>query len=98
MTPKRLLLYAEYGFGDTIQFARFALLAADAGLQVTLEVQPELRGLLSSLPAITVLRRGDELPQFDAHLELMSAPHVLHVTVPPVPVPYLAADETRVAR
>ena len=105
LTPKRLLLYAEQGFGDTIQFARFALLAADAGLQVTLEVQPELRGLLSSLPAITVLQRGDELPQFDAHLELMSAailwsarPHVLHVTVPPAPVPYLAADETRVAR
>src|SRR5262249_31704678 len=67
---KRVLLYAEQGLGDTIQFARFARFArtlAESGREIILEVQRPLKGLLSSLPGVTVVRKGDSLPPYDAH-------------------------------
>jgi tetratricopeptide (TPR) repeat protein len=98
LAGKRLLLYAEAGLGDTIQFARFACTVAKGAANVTVEVQAPLRGLLQSLHGVTVIGAGDARPAFDYHLPLMSVPHVLG-TVPntiPAPVPYLAADPDRV--
>ena len=99
-TGKRIFLYSEAGLGDTIQFARFARSVADAGGKVTLEVQPVLAGLLRSLPGVTVIPAGEQLPQFDFHLPLMSVPFVRGTTIASIPadVPYLAADPARIER
>jgi hypothetical protein len=68
------LLYAERGLGDTIQFSRFTSSIAAQGGDVLLEVPPALRGLLRSLPDVKVTRRGEALPEYDAHLPLMACP------------------------
>ncbi|HLY46731.1 MAG TPA: tetratricopeptide repeat protein [Stellaceae bacterium] len=96
---KRLLLYAEQGLGDTIQFARFAPLLASRGATVLLAVQPALRALLRSLPGVAaVLSDGDALPDFDCQLPLMSVPHVCGLGEAQLAgdIPYLAADPARV--
>ena len=90
------LLYAEQGFGDTLQFCRYAALAADRGVKVVLEVQPPLVRLMRRLdPRITVIARGETLPLFDWQCPLMSLPLVLGAE-PPSPSGYLRADPERV--
>ncbi|HTB03633.1 MAG TPA: tetratricopeptide repeat protein [Bradyrhizobium sp.] len=97
---KRLLLHAEQGFGDTIQFARYAAQAASRGADVVLEVQPSLAPLLSGLFGIEVVAAGrDPLPAFDLHCPLLSLPR-LHATTPatiPGGVPYIVAPADRIA-
>ncbi len=96
ITGKTLLLHAEQGMGDTIQFCRYAMAAADRGARVILEVQRPLQALLSTLegPA-AVIARGDALPAFDIHCPLMSLP--LAFGTAPAPIPYLSADPARAA-
>jgi tetratricopeptide (TPR) repeat protein len=96
---RRLLLYSEQGLGDTIQFSRFASLIAKQGAEVLLEVPPCLQGLLSGLEGVKVIRSGEAPPDYDAHLPLMSLPHLLGVTSETIPasVPYLFAEPTRIA-
>ena len=90
-----LLIHAEQGFGDTIQFCRYATLAAARGLRVILEVQEPLVRLLRGLSGVDrVLRRGDDLPAFDRHCPMLSLPLALRttrMTIPAAPS-YLAAD------
>jgi tetratricopeptide (TPR) repeat protein/GR25 family glycosyltransferase involved in LPS biosynthesis/ADP-heptose:LPS heptosyltransferase len=98
---KRVLLYAEQGMGDTIQFARFARSVAQLGAAVILEVQPRLKGLLERLACdAVVVRKGEELPEYDRHLPLMSAPFILGFDPQsdPAQVPYLSADPVRIDR
>jgi tetratricopeptide (TPR) repeat protein len=89
LRDRAILLHAEQGLGDTIQFVRYVERVAARGARVILEVQPPLAGLLSGLPgAIQVLRRGDVLPPFDLHCPLMSLPLAL---AEPAPTPNLGA-------
>jgi tetratricopeptide (TPR) repeat protein len=91
---KILLLHAEQGFGDTLQFCRYAPLAAARGLRVILEVQPALLRLMESLEGVElVCGRGGALPHFDLHAPLLSLPGALGTTVETIPaaVPYLHA-------
>jgi tetratricopeptide (TPR) repeat protein len=97
---KTILLHAEQGFGDTIQFIRYLRPVAGLGARVILELQGELKGLLSGLPgAHTVIARGERLPDFDLHCPLASLPLAFKTDVDTVPatVPYIAAPEDRVA-
>jgi tetratricopeptide (TPR) repeat protein len=90
-----VLLHAERGLGDTIQFCRYARLLAEQGASVVLEVQAPLRRLLSSLEgASQVLTRGDVLPAFDRHCPLMSLPLAFKTTLAsiPAPIPYIKTD------
>jgi tetratricopeptide (TPR) repeat protein len=94
---KRLLLYAEQGFGDTIQFARYASLVAARGARVILEVQTPLKSLLTGLNGVeAVVAKGDRLPPFDLHCSLLSLPFLFGTTRDTIPadVPYIrpAAD------
>lgn len=98
----RLLIIAEQGLGDTLQFCRLAPLAAarlapDATL--TFEVQRPLISLLrDQWPGIAVVGQGDRLPDFDAYLPLLSLGGVLeqdHQTIDGAP--YLRPDPDRVA-
>lgn len=92
-----LLVWAEQGLGDGIQFARFASLAAERCGQVVLECRPPLARLLRSLPGVPrVVAMGDELPPFDAHIPAMSLPHVLGATPDTIAAratPYLAVPQ-----
>ena len=61
LVGKTILLHAEQGFGDTIQFARYAPLAAERGAKVILEVQAELKTLMSRMAGVAaVLGQAEE--------------------------------------
>jgi len=96
-----ILLHAEQGLGDTLQFARYAPLVKARGGHVVLEGQAELRAVLAGCPGVDrLLSRGEPRPDFAAHAPLMSLPGILGTTVDNVPaaVPYLRADADRVRR
>ena len=99
ISGRRILLHTEQGLGDTIQFCRYASLAAERGARVILVVQPPLRSLFESLPApMEVLPEGEPLPAFDLHCPLPSLPLAFRTTLDNIParVPYLTASEERV--
>jgi tetratricopeptide (TPR) repeat protein len=97
---KTLLIHAEQGLGDTLQFCRYATLAAERGLHVVLEVQKPLQRLLSGLTGPqTVIARGDALPHFDLQALMLSLPHLFGTVLETIPaaIPYLSADAGAVA-
>lgn len=96
---RTILLHAEQGLGDTLQFCRFAERVAARGATVLLEVQPELKALLRQLPGIdAVIAQGEALPAFDWHCPLLSLPYALGLewTTLPAQTPYLRADPDQV--
>jgi Tfp pilus assembly protein PilF len=100
LAGKTILLHAEQGFGDTIQFARYAPLVAARGARVVLEVQRALTPLCAGLPGIAeVVAYGDALPAFDCHCPLLSLPLAFATEAATVPadVPYLAPRADAVA-
>ena len=86
---KVILLHAEQGFGDTIQFVRFIPDVVRLGGVVLLEVQPGLYRLLADLDGVqSCLQQGiDALPPFDVHCPLMSLPYLLGITIDSIPSP-----------
>jgi tetratricopeptide (TPR) repeat protein len=101
LTGKTILLHAEQGLGDTVQFARYAPLLAQQGAKVLLEVQPALKPLLSGLAGVAAaIAQGEALPPFDLHCPLGSLPLACKTEVASVPaeIPYLSAPDERVAR
>lgn len=98
---RHVLLYAEQGLGDTLQFCRYAQLLAAHARSVTLQVQKPLVPLLrQSLPDLAIISQDEARPSYDLHLPLMSLMKVMGTTVEsiPAPVPTLKADPARVAR
>lgn len=98
---KTILLHAEQGLGDTLQFCRYAALVAAKGARVVLEVQSELVRLLDGLEGVAELvASGDPLPAFDFHSPLLSLPLALRTTVETIPArtPYLFAEARASAR
>lgn len=92
---RRLLLHAEQGAGDTIQFARYVPLICERGGEVLLESPGSLARLLSTLEGgARIIRPGETIPPFDLHLPLGSAMRALGTEVASIPakVPYLWAD------
>ncbi|HKX10381.1 MAG TPA: tetratricopeptide repeat-containing glycosyltransferase family protein [Stellaceae bacterium] len=100
LAGKSILLHAEEGFGDTIQFCRYAPLAARKGARVILEVPALLKSLMRSLDGVDVLiDDGEPPPSFDFHCPLMSLPLAFGTTLESIPsaARYLAADPAQVA-
>jgi len=91
---KTILLHAEQGFGDTVQFCRYSRLVAALGATVVLEVQPALMSLLATLEGVDQLvATGAPLPRFDYQSPLLSLPLAFHTTLETIPAePYLSAD------
>ena len=100
LAGRTLLLHAEQGLGDTLQFARFVEHLLEPGVSIVIECQKPLAGLLQSLGPVRVVSQGEPLPPFDSHLPLMSLPNVLGTRLDTIPaaVPYLAADPAKIAR
>jgi tetratricopeptide (TPR) repeat protein len=89
---KTILLHSEQGFGDTLQFCRYAPLVAARGARVILEVEEPLQGLLAGLAGTTrVIAKGDRLPDFDLQCPLLSLPLAFRTKLETIPsaVPYL---------
>ena len=83
---RTLLLHCEQSLGDTLQFGRYAVDAADAGARVVLQVQPGLVRLVKTLDARCQCIGSDEpAPPFDLHTPLMSLPRAFRTTVQTVP-------------
>ncbi|WP_027797103.1 tetratricopeptide repeat protein [Paraburkholderia acidipaludis] len=96
---KVILLHAEQGLGDTLQFCRYASMLARRGAQVVLEVQPELVRLLAPLEGVArIVAQGEPLPPFDLHCPLLSLPLAFETDVASIPgaTPYLFADSQAV--
>src|SRR5262249_1130779 len=101
LAGKTILVHAEQGLGDTLQFIRYAPLVNRRGGTVVVECQRSLLALLSRCPGIDrLVDRGSPLPDFDVHVPLLSLPRVFGTTLATVPaeVPYLFADPRLVER
>lgn len=85
---RTLLIHAEQGLGDTLQFVRYVPLAAARGGRVVLAVQPALVRLLHGTPgAAEVVPAGAVLPDFDVFVPLLSLPRLFGTTLESVPPP-----------
>ncbi|WP_144152944.1 tetratricopeptide repeat protein [Paraburkholderia sp. BCC1885] len=101
LAGKTILVHAEQGFGDTLQFCRYATLLAERGAHVVLEVHPPLKSLLMTLhESVQVVPAGELLPTFDCHCPLLSLPFAFATDQQSVPnrTPYLHPDRARVQR
>jgi tetratricopeptide (TPR) repeat protein len=97
---KTLLVHAEQGLGDTLQFCRYIPLLESQGIRVIFEVQPALAKILQSAPMrASVVAVGAPLPPFDLRSPLLSLPWLLGTELDSIPggVPYLRADPARAA-
>ncbi len=93
---RTLLVHAEQGFGDTLQFVRYVPLLAQRGARIVLEVQPPLLALIAPLAGqarITVIAQGMPRPRTDLQCPLLSLPLALGTSMDTLPAstPYLAA-------
>src|SRR5438067_1812247 len=98
---RTILLHAEQGLGDTIQFVRYVPMLARAGAKVVLEVQPQLKALLGQIEgAAAVVARGELLPAFDVHCPLGSLPLALRTEPATIPNTdrYIGADDAYMAK
>ena len=98
LAGRTLLIHAEQGLGDTIQFCRYPL-PADG--RVIFEVQPRIARLIGSLTdAPRIVRAGEALPPFDLECPLMSLPAIRGTTEATIPasIPYLFAEPEAVTR
>jgi tetratricopeptide (TPR) repeat protein len=98
---KTILLLSEGGYGDMLQFVRFAALVAERGAKVLLECKPELATLFDTVAGVErVIPRGQPRPPFDLHMPIQSLPRIFGITPDNVPnqVPYLTPPADRVRR
>jgi Flp pilus assembly protein TadD len=98
---KAVVLHAEQGLGDTIQFSRFARHVQTLGAYVALEVQPHLLPLFASFGgADSLMPVGGAVAHFDFECPLMSLPLAFQTGLNPVPshFPYLQAESARVRK
>ncbi len=97
---KRLFLWSEQGYGDTLQFIRYASLAARRGARVTVHARAPLTRILQSVKGIERIGlRGDPVPDYDYQCPLMSLPGAFETAGDTIPWegPYLRADPEEVA-
>ncbi len=101
LAGKTILLHAEQGLGDTVQFVRYVPRLAQMGARVVLEVQPALKELLGGLDGVaSIAGRGEPLPPYDVHCPLGSLPLAFKTDVSNVPaaIPYLTASDARLEK
>jgi tetratricopeptide (TPR) repeat protein len=99
LAGKTILLVAEQGLGDTIQFIRYASLVASQGARVLLHCQQPLVPLVHTCPSVDELFVTDDpLPSFDYYIPLLSLPGIFKSDLRTIPahVPYLSTDSSLV--
>jgi tetratricopeptide (TPR) repeat protein len=100
LARRTLLLYADAGLGDTLQFVRYLPMVAEKGGSIVLQVQPSLVPLLQANTKVSVVARGEPLPRFDLHLPLIGLPRVFATTLGNIPatMPYLHPDAAKLTQ
>jgi hypothetical protein len=94
LVGKTILLYAEQGLGDTLQFVRYAPLLQARGARVIVECQPLLVRLIAAMPQVAQVGiQGEDFSSFDFHSSLMRLPFILGTELANIPFPlgYLKA-------
>jgi tetratricopeptide (TPR) repeat protein len=100
LAGKTILLHAEQGLGDTLQFLRYVPRLAEQGARVVVCVQPELKALVNGLSGAAAVIGSDEpAPAFELHCPLPSLPLAFRTELATIPggVPYLRAPADRIA-
>ncbi|MFZ2066612.1 MAG: tetratricopeptide repeat protein [Xanthobacteraceae bacterium] len=95
---KTILLHAEQGLGDTLQFCRYVPRVTARGARVILEVQKPLVALMPTLASGTeIIAKGDALPAFDLHCPLLSLPLAFNTELDTIPgeIRYLSSDPAK---
>jgi tetratricopeptide (TPR) repeat protein len=98
---RTILLHAEQGYGDAIQFVRYVPFVAARAARVVLEVPAALTALCATIEGgASIVGRGEKLPEFDCHCPLLSLPLALRTTLETIPatIPYLSAPTDRVIK
>jgi tetratricopeptide (TPR) repeat protein len=97
---KVVLVHAEQGYGDTIQFCRYGTALAARGARVILSVPQSLRALLATVAGVDRVVAQDVVPPFDLHCPLMSLPRILKIDIEgrAAVAPYLKADPSAIAK
>ena len=100
LAGRTVLVWHEEGFGDTIQFARYAPMLAEHGARVMLAVPEVLRRLMGTLAGVEVVPIEADWPAYDFHCPVFSLPRAFGTTMASIPakVPYLRAEPGLVAR
>jgi len=94
LVGKTVLLHAEQGLGDSIQFCRYARQVQALGTDVVLEVPRPLMALFATLVGVSqIIEKGAPLPHFDYHCPLLSLPLAFQTRLESIPghTPYLAS-------
>ena len=94
---KTILLQAEQGMGDLIQFIRYVPLIRGRGGHIIVECHPPLVRLLETFVGVEkVVAIGESLPEFDVYIPLLSLPRILGTTLATIPaeIPYIYPLET----
>ncbi len=93
---KTILVHAEQGFGDTLQFIRYLPMVQEQGGKVIFECHKNLQRLLRNFPGIDIIVDEATMPDlnFDTHIPLLSLPGVFGTTPDSIPSgqPYITAD------
>ncbi|WP_027720901.1 tetratricopeptide repeat protein [Maridesulfovibrio zosterae] len=92
LSGKRIFIYTEQGFGDSLHFCRYVSEVAKAGGKVLFECQKELISLLRNLDGLDgIISAGDKLPDFDVQAPLMSLPRIMKHDINTIPrgCPYI---------
>ena len=84
---RTVLVHAEQGLGDTLQFIRYVPLVAALGARVIVAVQPSLVGLLQGTPGAAEVVAAGKLPQFDYYTPMLSLPGRFGTTLETIPPP-----------
>ncbi len=101
LTGKRILVHAEQGLGDTLQFCRYLPILHRLGATVIFECADALKPLIQPMPGVAdVIRSGMSLPKVDCHAPLLSLPRLVGTTAESIPAdtPYLHAPTERLAK
>lgn len=95
-----ILLHAEQGFGDSIQFVRYVPLVANCGGNVVLECHPQLISLFQGINGVTsVVAFGEELPACDCQAPFLTLPRIFGTTLKNIPAcPYLSVTLERLVK
>jgi tetratricopeptide (TPR) repeat protein len=99
LAGKAILIHCEQGYGDTLQFIRFAPRLARTAARVTVLAEPPLVALLRSIPGIEITDRVIGEAAYDFQVPLLCAPRLLGTTLETIPArtPYLFADPAKAA-
>jgi tetratricopeptide (TPR) repeat protein len=92
---RSILLRTEQGFGDAMQFIRYAELVKQRGATVIVECRPQVKRILATCPGVDrVIVEGQPRPNYDFHIPLMSLPRIFATSLATIPchVPYLEPD------